>query len=244
MMRPFVLFFSTLCICLQPFAQSLPSKKLADTLYLVSGTESAKQTAFQKELYNKQIQAVQDSGLVFSCLKQKQKAPDFTLKNIQGKSINLLAEIQKGPMVILWHQGGWNTYSIAMLKYYQSYAAEYKKYGASIIAITPEVNEKIAITKSKNKISFEVLHDEDNRVAQSFGIKYRLMDTLNIELEKRFAISTYNGNKQGEFPLSAAYIIHPNGKVVYAFVEADDRLRAEPSDVLRVLKGMGFPEQK
>ena len=146
--------------------------------------------------------------------------------------------------MILWHQGGWNTYSNVMLIYYQSYLAEYKKYGASIMAITPEVSEKIAITKSKNKITFEVLHDEDNRVAQAFGIKYWLMDTLNIDLEKRFSISAHNGNKQGEFPLSAVYIIHPNGKIVYAYVGADYRLRAEPSDVLRVLKGMGFPEQK
>ena len=244
MMRLPSLFIFTFFIGLQSFAQSLPSKKLADTLYLISGAESAKLTAFQKELYNKQIQAIQDSGIVFSCLKQKQKAPDFTLKNAKGKSINLLTEIQKGPVVILWHQGGWNAYSNAMLRYHQSYAAEYKKYGASIIAITPEVNEKIAVTKSKNKIDFEIIHDQDNRVAQSFGIKYRLLDTLNIDLEKRFSISTYNGNKQGEFPLSAVYVIHPNGKIVYAYVEADYRLRSEPSDVLRVLKGMGFPERE
>ena len=48
----------------------------------------------------------------------------------------------------------------------------------------------------------------------------------------------YNGNDTDELPLAATYVINTNGKVSYAFLNADYRERAEPAEVLEALKAL------
>jgi peroxiredoxin len=244
MIRQALIIIITAFSGVQLFAQTLPQKKLNDTLYLISGIESAKQSAEKKALYAKQTSAIEASGIPYSCLKQKSKAPDFTVKNAKGKVINLLSELEGGPVILIWYQGGWNTYCNVTLRYFQAYFAEFKKYGATIIAFTPEIPEKIAITKTKNKISYELLHDKDNLIAKKYGISFTLLDTVNTDFETRFQLSKFNGNTKGELPLAATYLINTNGKIIYAFIDSDYRKRGEPVDMLRALKGMGYPARK
>lgn len=223
-------------------AQSpLPKRKLADTIYLVSGIDAAKQSVRFKQLQAKQVQAIEASGLLVNALNQKSKVPDFTLKNTKGKAIHLFTELQRGPVILLWYQGGWSKYCTLTLRYMEAYQTEFKKYGALLLALTPELPEKALATQTKNKLTFNVLCDNDNHVANQFGIAYTLNDSLRQEYETLYALNKYTGNDKGELPLPATYLVHPNGKVAYTFLNADYRQRVEPSDLLRVLKGMGFP---
>ena len=49
-------------------------------------------------------------------------------------------------------------------------------------------------------------------------------------------MSSYNGDDSHELPLAATYIINEDGKIGYAFLDADYRKRAEPSDLTAFLK--------
>ena len=55
----------------------------------------------------------------------------------------------------------------------------------------------------------------------------------------RLDLSKHNGNDSGELPLGATYIIDRDGVIRYAFVDADYRKRAEPSDVIVALRNLG-----
>jgi peroxiredoxin len=46
----------------------------------------------------------------------------------------------------------------------------------------------------------------------------------------------FNGDASNELPLAATYIIDQDGKIIYAFLDADYRNRAEPSELTEVLK--------
>lgn len=48
----------------------------------------------------------------------------------------------------------------------------------------------------------------------------------------------YNGDDSGESPLGATDVIDRDGVIRYAFVDADDRKRAEPADVIAALRGL------
>ncbi len=50
-------------------------------------------------------------------------------------------------------------------------------------------------------------------------------------------IAKDNGDDSFELPVPATYVINREAKINYAFVNADYRKRAEPSDVLASLKG-------
>lgn len=218
----------------------LPKTSLRDSLYLLNGLQSATESEAEKKLFETEMKMLEDSGIAFYALKQKSKAPDFKLKNSKSKEIKLSTELQKGPVVLVWYRGGWNPFCALTLRYLQAYLPQFKTYGTQIFALSAESPEKMGQTKLKNKLSFELLQDADNQTAAAYGLKYTLNDSLAGVYETHYKLKTHYGKQVNSFPLTAAYIIHPNGKIVYAFVDSNYKNRVSPTDLLRVLKGMGF----
>lgn len=95
--------------------------------------------------------------------------------------------------------------------------------------------DKSLNTKEKNNLDFQVLTDKNNNVAKKYKVVYTLTDEVKEYYETGFGLSAYNGNKDGELPLAATYIIGTDGKITYAFLDSDYRNRAEPMEVLNAL---------
>ena len=62
-----------------------------------------------------------------------------------------------------------------------------------------------------------------------------MTDDVAKMYEDKFGMSAYNGDDSNELPLAATYIINTEGKIIYAFLDADYRNRAEPSSIIAIL---------
>ena len=100
----------------------------------------------------------------------------------------------------------------------------------------PQTPDGTAEMVAKGCPGFEVIRDKGNNIAHSYGIAYRLPPIVVSSIEGHLDLNKYNGDSSNELPLSATYIIAPDGVIRYAFVDADYRKRAEPSAVIEVLK--------
>ena len=107
--------------------------------------------------------------------------------------------------------------------------------GAQLLALTPELPDKSLSTQEKNELSFEVLTDTNLGVAKAYGIVFKLIEEVGEVYRKNFSLLEYNGNDSDELPLAATYVIQPNGKITYAFLDAEYRNRAEPTNILAAL---------
>jgi hypothetical protein len=47
------------------------------------------------------------SGVVASCLKRGDTAPDFVLSNTVGKLVSLKEVLKQGPVILSFYRGGW-----------------------------------------------------------------------------------------------------------------------------------------
>ena len=124
------------------------------------------------------------------------------------------------------------------MHYLQEQLPEFKKYNAQLVALTPELPDKSLSTKEKHQLDFEVLSDLDNKIAKEYGIVFKLNDQVSTIYNQNFNLNEYNGNESNELPLAATYIINTDGKIVYSFIDADYRNRAEPSELIEVLKNL------
>ena len=111
--------------------------------------------------------------------------------------------------------------------------------GATLVAISPEVPDKSLDTQQKNDLAFAVLSDVNNAVARRYGVVFE----LNAEVAQKYNelgldLAGYNGNSSNELPLSATYVINPDGTVTYAFLDADYTTRAEPDAVMAALRSI------
>ncbi len=186
--------------------------------------------------YTEGIEAVKESNIVKSALQVGDTALDFTLPNALGKDVTLYEELKKGPVILMWYRGGWCPYCNVALHYMQESLPDFKKYGANLIAVSPELPDRSISTKEKHDLDFEVLSDVDNVVAREYKLVYTLTDEVADIYEDKFVLSSYNGNNKAELPLAATYVIDENKIIKYAFLDADYRNRAEPSDLIEILK--------
>lgn len=107
--------------------------------------------------------------------------------------------------------------------------------GATLVALTPELPDFADGTVSENEIPFPVLTDLNLRVADEYGLVFDL--THLTDLYENFAkLTEKNGEAaSSRLPLTATYVIDPDGTITWAFIDANYRYRAEPSRILEAL---------
>jgi peroxiredoxin len=114
---------------------------------------------------------------------------------------------------------------------------EIKAAGASLVAISPEKPDDTLSTTDKNALTFEVLSDVGQKVGRAFGLVYEFTDELKSAYHGFGRdIPSINGAEEWALPISATYIIDRSGTIIYAYTDADYRDRADPVEVLKVLK--------
>jgi len=190
----------------------------------------------KKKAYADGIAAARESGIESSALQVGDTAPNFTLSNASGESVELYDYLDKGYVILTWYRGGWCPYCNLTLQYLQRELTEFQKYNANLIALTPELPDSSLSTAEKNELEFEVLSDVGNEVASEYGIVFQLTDEVAGYYNKGFDLNEYNGDQSNELPLAATYVINNNAEIIYAFLDADYRNRAEPSEITEVLK--------
>ncbi len=214
----------------------LNHKPLASQLNAQSEAFTKKAPAVVLKKYKEGLEDVSISGVLDKALKVGDKAVDFTLKNQKGEKVTLYQELKKGPVVLIWYRGGWCPYCNLTLRALQEELPNFKREGASLIALTPEVPDKSLTTTEKNDLEFTVLSDLGNKVGKKYGLIYKLTKDVAELYQKKFDLYAYNGDKSDELPLAATYIVDTDGIIKYAFLDADYKKRAEPSEIVKFLK--------
>jgi len=194
-----------------------------------------------KEIIGKGISTLSESDLIANAIKEGQKAPDFVLANHLGEKVSLSNLLQTGPVVLTWYRGGWCPFCNMQLQYMQRSLPAFQELNATLIALTPEKPDGSLSVKEKNELEFEVLSDFNNDVAKSYGIVFKLEDEVSDLYKNSFGLDLekYNETDSDELPVPATYVIGKNGIVEYAYLNADYTQRAEPQEIIEVLKQLG-----
>jgi len=92
-------------------------------------------------------------------------------------------------------------------------------------------------TAAKNEISYPVLTDLQNQLAEALGIVF----DLPAELEKLYETFGNNlpeahGEKGRRLPIPATYVVGSEGTILFASVARDYRTRAEPDAAIAILE--------
>ena len=164
------------------------------------------------------------------------KMPAFTLNDSLGKPVSSKGLIKQGNLVLVFYRGAWCPFCNKYLHTLQQNLPAIKQAGGQLVAISVEPADRSMAIAKKNELEFTVLSDPNLNVARSFHIVYQLppetdskYKTYGVDLAK------YNSTEKPELPISATYVIDKKGRIVYAYIEADYKKRAEPSAIIAAL---------
>ena len=190
-----------------------------------------------KKIMSTAIAELKASSIMKSALKKGDKLPEFALKDVQRGEISSKALLKNGPIVLTFYRGGWCPYCNLQLRDLQKHLSEFKAAGAELVAISPEKPDGTAETVKKEGLDFFVLSDPDGKVGKQFGLMFKLTDELK-SLYQKFGIDLekVNDNKDWELPLAATYIVNQQGEIIYSFVDADYKKRAETKELVKIVQ--------
>jgi peroxiredoxin len=94
-------------------------------------------------------------------------------------------------------------------------------------------------TEEPKPLSFELLRDLGNRVAETYGLAFTLPDDLR-EIYVKFGIDLAKGNGDGTWrlPMPARFVIDRGGVIRAVDADPDYTRRPEPARTVEILKGL------
>jgi len=187
--------------------------------------------------FDESIQALEESEMANHAPQVGDELNNFVLSNQLGQQTSLAELCKSGPVVMVFYRGGWCPYCNLELRAYQQILPQLKAAGAQLVAITPELPDSSLSTIEKNELEFEVLSDVGADYAKEIGLAF----TLPEELREIYAnlggdLQKFNGAGNFNLPIPATLVVNTDGKIVFAHVDVDYTTRANPEEVLSVVR--------
>lgn len=168
------------------------------------------------------------------------RTPTFELANFNNKPIKLSDLLSFGPLVLKFFRGRWCPYCSTELEAWRDLYDGLRERGALLAAISPQLPRQNDFLVQQHGLQFPVLSDPGCRVAEQFGLVWRVPETLAEQYRATFVNLPYiNGDGSWLLPMPATYVIDVNGRAVFAEAHADFRVRPEPDEVMAALARIG-----
>lgn len=166
---------------------------------------------------------------------------DFTLPTPfspnDTSEVTLTTLLESGPVVLTFFRGSWCPYCRDELSDIQDRIDDFAKFGATVLAVSPEVDEKSVELGKELELEFFVAQDENNEFARSLDLTFKL-DAKTIKKYRQYGINVADSNGTGkwELPVPATYVIDQDRTIRFVFDNEDYSKRANYKKVLKVVK--------
>jgi peroxiredoxin len=160
-------------------------------------------------------------------------APEFALKDSNGRQVRSADLLALDPLVIKFFRGRWCPYCITELEAWRDAYERLREHGGLMVAISPQIERQSDFMVGQHGLSFPVLSDPGCAVAEQFGLVYTVPQYYRDYYRSILVnIPFVNGDESWRLPLPATYVIERDGRVVFAEAHADFRVRPEPEEAL------------
>lgn len=154
--------------------------------------------------------------------------PEFILPDQDGKLVRLGELLERGPVVVSFNRGHWCPYCQLNADGLAGIAAEVRRLGAEIVAISPEMHQYGAAFRAYAGAPFPVLSDIDNGYALSLNLAFWVGDEKREAMKQNgYDITPYNGNETWVLPVPATFVVGRDGLVKARHIDPDYRHRME-----------------
>lgn len=167
-----------------------------------------------------------------------QAAPDFVLERVDGAALTLAELTADGPLVLVFFRfATCPACNIALPYYDRALAPALKALGARLVAVSPQVPERLGAIAERHGLSFEVATDRDNALGRALGILFTA-NAANQAASRAGGsfIGDTTGTGTWELPQPAVFVIDAQRRFRFVDVNPDWLARTEPKAVIEAVR--------
>ncbi len=163
--------------------------------------------------------------------------PDLALPDDAGRIVTSGELLAQGPLVVAFFRGGWCPFCDAALEALEGARPTLEALGCRLVGISPLRPEELAHLRDERGLGFSLLSDVGGQAAERCGVRYDLAEE-HIEFYRRQGIDLpkLHGDASWALPIPATYVVRPDGVVAFAFGNPDWACRAEPEELVAVVR--------
>lgn len=165
--------------------------------------------------------------------------PDFALPDERGRYRSLDAIVADGPIVLSFNRGGWCPFCRGELSAWGERIEALRQANGRLVTVTGEVGGRAGQLHDPVGSDATILCDVDHGLALSLGLAFRCDEDMRHRyLACGLDLSQIYGGDGWFLPVPATFVIDTDRTVHFAFAEPDFRIRAEPDDVIDVIRAL------
>ena len=179
-----------------------------------------------------EARAIAASGRLERALRAGAALPDVPLPDAPDGRVRLPDLVRDGPLVLVFYLGRWCPFCTLELRAWQRALPAIRALGGRLVAVSPQDEREIALTRERDRLDFHMVSDPDNALARRFGIAHEVAPAVRDAYAASGMACARDDSAAWTLALPAVYLVGRDGRVDWAHVDADWRRRAEPADVV------------
>jgi len=173
-------------------------------------------------------------------VKQGDVIENFSVQEVDGRTLTLDGLLADGPVVLVFFRfAGCPACNIALPYYQRQLQPGLTPLGATLVAISPQVPERLIEIKQRHNLDFAVASDAGNALARRLGITFTANEaSRRLAREKGYDLGEVTGTGTWELPHPTVVVIDRHHVVRYADISPDWLIRTEAGPVLDAVRSL------
>jgi peroxiredoxin len=173
-------------------------------------------------------------------IKAGDRVEPFTLLDVEGGELTLKGLTARGSAVLVFFRfAGCPACNIALPYYERALQPTLKALGVPLVAVSPQVPERLGEIRIRHGLSFKVATDPGNALGRRFGILYTADEASQAaQRAKGGSIGETTGTGTWDLPQPTVVVIGPDQIVRFADVSPDWLVRTEAEPVIAAVRAL------
>jgi peroxiredoxin len=164
----------------------------------------------------------------------------FSVPGVDGDVIELTELVATGPVVVVFFRfAGCPACNIALPHYQRILWPALRELGATLLALSPQIPDKLLAIKEKHGLDFLLGTDLNNELGRRFGILYSFDEpSKQAALSRNTHIGDVTGTGTWELPKPAVLVIGQDRVVRFVDVSPDWLVRTEAGPIIEAVRAL------
>lgn len=165
---------------------------------------------------------------------------DFSLEDVDGGTLTLNGLLRDGPVVLVFFRfAGCPACNIALPYYQRQLFPALQALGVTLVAVSPQVPERLGEIRTKHNLGFKVASDTGNALGRRFGIVFTTSEASQAYAKAKGAdLAAVTGTGTWDLPMPTIVVIGQDRIVRFAEVTPDWMARTEAEPVIEAVRAL------